>query len=166
MSDNEHTIVIGLGNPILGDDGVGVIVARGLQDLSQERPGIKFREACVGGLRLIEMMSGFRRAIIIDAYQGPLVGAGEVRRLSMRDLRGLGPVQPGASPHDASLPTAYDALKALGLELPDEELVAVYAVGANDVDVFSTELSPPVAAAVPAVRRMVLEELSEMPVSS
>ena len=73
------TLVVGLGNPILTDDGVGVKVAyaveHALQSGAQGEPAadeITVTEACVGGLRLMELMVGYGRAIIVDARKRKL----------------------------------------------------------------------------------------------
>ena len=76
-------LIIGLGNPILTDDGIGVRAAYALEPMLKgpEAPGSKpssghqfpgtskidIAEASVGGLRLMEMMVDYDKAIIIDA---------------------------------------------------------------------------------------------------
>jgi hydrogenase maturation protease len=151
------TIVIGLGNPILGDDGVGIRIIRSLKEFPETPPSIIIQEASVGGLALVEMMVGYERAIVVDAIRSPDTVPGGVYRLTIDDLREMGPVQPAASPHDASLATAWDALRAVGIPLPDE--VIVFGVGAEEVDIFSTKLTPAVEAAVPGIRDQILSEL-------
>ena len=66
-----RTILIGLGNPILTDDGVGVKVAYEIERrLGENVPAnLTITEASVGGLRLMELMEGYDRAIIVDAIQ-------------------------------------------------------------------------------------------------
>jgi hydrogenase maturation protease len=61
------TIVLGLGNTILRDDGAGIYVARALR----ERLGgaADVREAELAGMDLIEMLRGYDRAYIVDAIQ-------------------------------------------------------------------------------------------------
>jgi len=58
------TIVIGLGNPILSDDGVGVKVAYEVEDrLGDKIPkNVTITEASVGGLRLMELLEGYPAA--------------------------------------------------------------------------------------------------------
>ena len=62
------TLVLGLGNPILSDDGVGLRVARAVESqLSQQE--ITVMETSMGGLSLLDLLTGYDRAIIIDAIQ-------------------------------------------------------------------------------------------------
>ena len=59
------TGIIGLGNPLLTDDAVGIIVARQLQELLPEDMFIV--EASAGGMELVELMLDHERIILIDA---------------------------------------------------------------------------------------------------
>ena len=61
------TLVLGLGNPIVTDDAVGLRVAQALKPLLTHCPDIDISEDHWGGLRLMERMVGYNRAIIIDA---------------------------------------------------------------------------------------------------
>ncbi len=64
------TLVVGLGNPILTDDGVGVKVAYEVEKVvsATSREDIDVIEASAGGLRLMELMIGYDRLILIDAF--------------------------------------------------------------------------------------------------
>ncbi|NLW25048.1 MAG: hydrogenase maturation protease [Clostridia bacterium] len=60
-------IVIGLGNPILTDDGVGNRIAQNLQKLVS--PEVEVVEASLAGFNLIDLVAGYEKAILIDAVQ-------------------------------------------------------------------------------------------------
>lgn len=75
----EKTLVLGLGNPILSDDGVGLRVAAGLEGRLGE--GVTVIEASLAGLDLLELLSGYDRAIIIDAIQTEGGQPGRIYRL-------------------------------------------------------------------------------------
>ena len=71
MGDMPYKIlVVGLGNPILTDDGIGWQVAQLVRQRLNEHleacPPTDIREACVGGLSLAELMVGYQRAIVVD----------------------------------------------------------------------------------------------------
>ena len=69
------TLVIGLGNPLVTDDSVGLRVVERLKPLLADRSDVEVSEDYWGGLRLMERMIGFDRAIVIDAIQtGALAG--------------------------------------------------------------------------------------------
>ncbi len=150
------TIVVGLGNPLLGDDGVGWRVAELVELRLRERggrPDIEVDRLCVGGLGLMERLVGYRRAILVDAYVGETAEPGRVwcRRLEDVETRGASHLD---SAHDAPLGVALAAGRALGAALPDD--IEVVAVEAERADTFADELSPTVAGAVAGAVDIVL----------
>ena len=149
-------LVIGLGNPILGDDGVGWAVVDALEDrLARDATArraagpVELDRLAVGGLRLMERLADRDRAILVDAVLGSEpVGAVTVAPLTSALCRQAGHLD---SAHDAPLVEALAAGRTLGARLPDEILVVGIAV--ERVDEFRDGLSPAVHAAVePAVR--------------
>ena len=58
------TLIIGLGNPLVTDDSVGLRVVERLRPLLADRPDVEVAEDYWGGLRLMERMIGFDRAIV------------------------------------------------------------------------------------------------------
>lgn len=164
------TLVLGLGNPILTDDGVGVRVAEAVRAAlaaSSEAGGtsgaaphpehIDITEASVGGLTLMETMVGYDRVILIDAFDGDGLVPGQMRRMTLDDLCNVSPTQHSASPHDASLVTALELGRRMGLTLPSE--IVIYAIGIENVMDFSDQPTPAVAAAIPQATTAVLAEL-------
>ena len=159
-------VVLGLGNPILGDDSVGLrVVALVRERLAAGAPHAD-REASLpasvevdeeyrgGGLRLMERLAGADRAILVDALICGTYPPGTVLCLGPEDL----PTQRTASAHDASLATALRLGRAMGLAMPSD--VRIVAVVAEDVLEFGEECSPAVTAAVPRAVERVLAELN------
>jgi hydrogenase maturation protease len=155
------TLVVGLGNPILTDDGVGVRVAHDVASMlaREDLHDVTVTEASVGGLRLMELMVGYDRAILIDAIVSSGSEPGAVLRLTLDDLHAISATQHTASAHDTNLITALDAGTRMGLSLPKE--VVVFAVEANNVLDFGNEPTPAVAEAIPLVASEVLGELRD-----
>jgi len=152
--------VIGLGNPILTDDGVGVKVAYEVEKALGSRipENLTITEASVGGLRLMELLVGYDRVILIDALlidNGHIPGT--IHHMTLEDLQEISPTQHSASAHDTSLVTALDAGREIGLQLPTE--FSIYAVDVVNIMDFSDEPTPAVAAAIPKVTAAVLAEL-------
>lgn len=156
----KKTLVVGLGNPILTDDGVGVLVAREvagrLNGALSKRVDVV--EASVGGVRLMEMLVGYERVILVDALS-PGMGEdpGGFRRMSLDDLESFTPTQHWASAHDTNLITALKWGQTMQLPLPAE--VIIYAVGAETLDVFSDHPTPTVSLAIPKVVEAVMDEI-------
>ena len=150
------TLVLGLGNPILTDDGVGIHVVRALAD-QLDQPGVEVAEASLGGLRLLDMAVGYDRLILVDAIQDG-GRPGQIYRLRPDDLR---PSLHAASSHDLSLAAALELGRRLGWTLPDDEAITIVAVEVQDVMTFEEVCTPQVQAAIPRAAQMVLEVLSE-----
>ncbi len=152
------TLIIGLGNPILGDDGIGWRVAEEVKrGLETNSPILQFSIDidcfALGGLSLMERMIGYDRAILIDAVatgQPP----GTVYRFQLEDLPEVSCAHTTAA-HDTSLQNALKLGRRMGAKLPSS--VAVVGVEAERLYDFSEELSPAVEAAVPEAARAVLE---------
>jgi len=151
------TLVVGMGNPILSDDGVGLLVAERLRD-AQLPDDVEVVQSEVAGLRLLELVRGFTRVIIIDAIRSPAEDArdpGEIVRYEAKDFRGG---HRYGSAHSIGLDTALEVGHRLGYDMPEE--VTVFAIEAVDVETFGEELSPPVAAAAERVLDMIAAELA------
>lgn len=151
-------MILGLGNPILTDDGVGIHVVRALGQgqLAAVAPDVVLAEASAGGLRLLELLVGYDRVIIVDAIQTPAGRPGEVYRLRVNDLRA--PMHTGSS-HDLSLAGALALGRSLRLALPDDEAITIIAVEVEEVLTFGEGCTSLVQAALPRVARTVAEEV-------
>ena len=149
-------LVLGMGNPILSDDGVGLVVAQRLRETPM--PGaVEVSESEVAGLRLLELVRGFTRVIIIDALKSPADSArepGEIVRYEAKDFKGG---QRYGSAHSIGLGTVLELGDRLGYDMPQD--VVVYAIEAVDVETFGEELSSPVAAAAERVIALIRADL-------
>ena len=148
------TLVLGLGNPLVTDDSVGLRVAAALKPLVADRPGVEVDEDYWGGLRLMERMAGYDRAIVIDAIS---TGAppGTIHDLSPGSI----PTQRSASAHDVNLPTALELGRQAGIPLPGDENILLVGIEAEDILTFGEECTPAVQAAIPRAVQHVLQAL-------
>ncbi len=156
------TLIIGLGNPILTDDGVGVKVAQLLEekiDLTAH-PDLTITEASAGGLRLMEALLDYDRVILIDAYylNPEKTVPGRIHSMTLEDLRNVSPTQHSTSAHDTSLVTALDAADEMGYKIPREFFI--YAVEVENILDFSETPTPAVQAAVPIVTDQIINKFS------
>ena len=160
------TLIIGLGNPILGDDGVGWVVAEQVRAaLSNPQSSIPNPQsvevdcASLGGLSLMERLTGAERVILVDAIFTGTQPVGTVRRFLLDELPDMSAGH-SASAHDTSLRNALQVGRDMHVPLPEDENVLIVTVEAEAVYDFSQELSPAVAAAVPVALQQVLELIS------
>ena len=151
------TLVVGLGNPILGDDGVGWRVAEEVRKLLPADSCVDVECLSLGGISLMEHLIGYPHAILVDSFalDEPI---GSILILKLNDLPGYSAYHT-TSPHDTSLQNAIAMGKSLGAKLPDE--VMVVGIATKRIHEFSEELSPPVAEAVPLAAKFVLELIEE-----
>lgn len=144
--------VIGLGNPLWTDEGVGYHV---LEALRRENlpPGTELIDGGTGGLNLLLPMTGASRILFVDAVRSGHP-PGTLFRIPETEL--------------ASSPVRVKLSHAMGLdelvriyrdvEQGQAEIV-IYCVEAGDITTFSMELTPAVAAAVPKLVRCILDDL-------
>lgn len=160
MRQRMKTLVIGLGNPLLADDGVGVYAARLLRRVLPPHAAVDVLELAVGGLELMEAMIGYRRVILLDALWSPDGEVGQVVQFHAGYLRDT---MHSASAHDVNLPTALRVGRRLGALLPADEDIHIIAVKAREVLTFGQTLTPAVAEAIPQVVRLVLDRVGCVP---
>jgi len=147
------TLVLGLGNPILSDDGVGIQVAHEVAD-QLSNPQVAVAETSAAGLSLLDCLVGYDNVIIIDAIQTEKGEAGQIYRMGAEDFS---LTKHFSSPHQINLATALELGKMLNLEMPRQ--ITVFAVEAKDITSFSEKCTPEVERAIPEVVKMVLEDL-------
>ncbi len=137
-----RVLVLGIGNVLMGDEGVGVHV---LRQLEQEpcAAGVRLLDGGTGGVSLLTEFDGVQSIILIDATRDGRP-AGTITYLHpdrVVDLpRGLGA-------HDFGLKDLFAAAALIG-QLPGLHL---YTISVETIRPMCTELSPAVAAAVPVV---------------
>lgn len=164
-------LVIGLGNPILGDDGVGWVVAQeverrlhassSLSSPGQQNTPITIECLSLAGISLMERMIGYERIILIDSLNTGKYPQGAVITFSLASLEDL-TYGHSASAHDLSLKRALELGRTMGASLPDEENIQVVAIEAAHVYDFTEELSPEIAAAVPKAVETTLKLLGAL----
>jgi len=147
------TLVLGLGNLILSDDGAGIRVAQEVGKQLND-PQITVSETSAAGLSLLDSIVGYDKVIIIDAIQTKKGQAGQIYRMKAEDFSFA---KHFSSPHQTTLVTALELGKMLGLVMPQK--ITIFAVEAKDIASFSEKCTPEVERAIPEAVKMVLEEL-------
>lgn len=142
----EKTLILGVGNLLLKDEGVGIHV---IQALEKENlpPHVHLMDGGTGGLHLLSWLQGYERLIMIDAtldYNPP----GTIRLIRPRYSSDFPPLM---SAHEIGLKDMIDVM-ILTDDLPDTHLIVISAAQINEVGL---ELTPEVEAAIPEVIRMI-----------
>jgi len=151
-----RSLILGLGNAILGDDAVGLRVARAVAERWAETDGLSVAEEECGGLALVEQLAGFDRVLLVDAIQ---TGAapGTLHHLAVGSV----PTQRTATAHGINLRMALEVGRRSGMSLPAESAITILGIEAADVLTFAETLSPDVEDAVPRAVQAAEEWLSQ-----
>jgi hydrogenase maturation protease len=156
-SKRSRILVIGLGNPILGDDGVGWSVAEEVKKQLPTEVPVDVDCLSLGGLSLMEHLIGYDRAILIDAFplEEPI---GSILILRLNDLPNYSAFH-AVNARDTKLQTAIEMGRSMGAKLPND--ITVVGIATRHVSDFGKSLSPPVLEAVPQAAKFVLDLLGE-----
>jgi hydrogenase maturation protease len=156
MKNKKRIIILGIGNPILGDDGIGIHVVQKLKKQLDKRSNIVIDEAMTGGMNLLDAIIGFDKAILIDAVHLTEYKIGEVKCFQLSDLETIH----SCNPHDVTLIESIQLAKTLGEEKIPHEIIIIGIVLHQLPTDFSEELSPMVASAIPKAIQMVFNEIT------
>ena len=137
MKPTPKTLVVGIGNPILTDDGAGIRIAL---KIKEKLPHLEVIETSEAGLGLLDQILGYERLILIDSIITAKGAPGELYRLDMQDLK------PGlnlSSSHGIDISGAFEVGLQLGFQMP--ALVRIYAMEIADNTTFCETCTPAVA---------------------
>jgi hydrogenase maturation protease len=156
VPDDKKILILGLGNDILTDDGIGPRLAN---DLSQMITGndMHFITACCGGLEIMEYIKGYQQVIFIDAIRTKDGNPGDVYYFKPADFRETSHL---SSLHDITFLTALNLGNTLDLGLTtDLHIIAVEII--EDME-FSNEFTTPLKTRYPEILKEVFEIISRI----
>lgn len=154
------TVLIGLGNDIASDDGVGIHAARRFENEFGDRDNIEVVALPWAGFALLDILRGRRHAVIIDSLVSGTRPPGSIVRLDIDELSGSVRLN---SFHDINYPTVMDLGRSLGWEMPDD--IVIFGIETAVADEFGEDLTPAVADAVAAVVHEVKQFIETMDTS-
>jgi hydrogenase maturation protease len=144
------TLILGLGNPILTDDAVGMRIA---EELERKFPDLAVVATSEAGLSLLEQVIGYDRLVIIDSIKTEKGKPGELYQLELEDLK---PAADFSSSHGVDITIAFKLGERLGYPMPHQ--VSIYAVEVKDNTTFREECTPEVAQSIPFIVRQIIKE--------
>ena len=145
-----NTLILGIGNPILTDDGVGIKIAH---KLKEERPELEVVETGEAGLTLLDLITGYDRLIIIDSIKTEQGKPGQVYKLELEDLK---PAMDFSSSHGIDIATAFKLGQRLGYKMPKS--VSIYAVEMKDNTTFGERCTEEVEEKIPFIAQQIIDE--------
>lgn len=151
-ANKAKTLVLGLGNDILTDDAIGILVAREVRRRVADLPDVDVRETMEMGLALLDFIAGYETVILIDAIQTGQAAPGHIHEIMPQQLKSL----PGRTAHFLGLVETLQVGRRLDLAMPSR--LKIFAVEVADPFTVSTELTAALQTALPmAVERIVAE---------
>ncbi|HNW89357.1 MAG TPA: hydrogenase maturation protease [Bacteroidales bacterium] len=112
---NKHTLILGLGNDILMDDGIGIRLCKKMQHYFSEE-SVTFDTVSLGGLEILEFIQGYNNVIFIDAIKTSDGIPGTVYYFTPADFKETSNL---SNLHDVSFLTALEIGKKLNMEVPE-----------------------------------------------
>ena len=131
------TLVLGMGNTLLSDDGIGIIIKRFLEHRLNNEPGIDFVETSWGGFRIIDILSGYDYAVIVDAIKSANKPQGYIYHFKSEDFL---PTPRLTSCHDINFATALKLAETLNAKVPSD--IDIFAVEVENNYTISEQISP------------------------
>jgi hydrogenase maturation protease len=140
-SRTHSTLLLALGNDIMGDDAAALVAAACLKD--QRLDDVDVSDTIEAGLALLEILSGYKQVLLLDTIVTGQHPPGAVLELSQKDFTKV----LGSSPHYAGLPEVIELARQLAIEFPKD--IRVLALEIETPTDFSDTLSPAIQAAIP-----------------
>jgi len=173
------TLILGLGNTILTDDGVGIYVVRRVRELllhpviagppkadeaislprssplcGPRDDNITIKETSLGGFNFIDLLTGYDRAMIIDAIHTKGGEPGEFYEL---DIRALRPSARISSLHGIDLATACEMAKSMKVPFPGD--IKIFVMEVENEFTFGETCTPKVAANIDKMASSIIKHL-------
>lgn len=148
--------VLGLGNPVVGDDRVGLAVAHEVSRLLDESPvpGVTVLESMRGGFELLDLLSGYDRAVIVDCMVSPDPCPGRVHRLSLDHVEGSVRL---LNAHELGIHDVFRFARELNMPMPRD--VEIIGIEGQEMGMLTEQMSPVVEAVVEKLAREIHESL-------
>jgi len=132
----KKTLILGIGNDILTDDGIGIRLIEDLRTMNYPKD-ITFLTITLGGLETLEIIKDYQKVIFLDAIMTENGIPGSVYCYSVNDFKETLHL---SNLHDINFLTALELGKKLGIPIPDD--IKIIAVEVIEDRVFGKELTP------------------------
>lgn len=136
-------LFLGLGNPILSDDAVGIRVVDKIKSIMGDSNGIDFVTGSMAGLRILDVIQGYDELVIVDAIEKG-GEPGTLYKIPIEDLEGTLHL---TSLHSINLVTAIELGRKMSLKIPKR--ISIYGIEVKDVVKFSEKMTPEVEESIP-----------------
>ncbi len=155
-----RTLLLGMGNPILCDDAVGIRLARDFKARLSHRTDLDVVEDCsVGGLSLLDIFSGYDRVIVLDSLQTAGGTPGEWYHFTAPALRETIHL---TNIHDANFATALELGKTMGMPLPPLANIDIFGVEVKENRLFSESMTQELEESYPRYSSAIFDAIQHL----
>ncbi len=151
----QNSLLLGLGNTILKDDGIGIYAIRKIKE-KHSGNGWDFLECSLSGCKLIDILLGYQSVLIADSIMMDEKKPGEILTFALEELK----TPFGQSPHYAGLPYMLEVAKLMKLDIPKR--IHVVAINVDDPFTIHEGLSPELEARLPDFIRAIESEMGNI----
>jgi len=144
-------LLMGIGNPILTDDSVGIKIARGIK---ARMPDLDIVETMETGAGIMDVIAGYERLVIIDSIKTGKEAAGFLYRLQLSDAGLLSNL---SCAHGVDIISAIRLGRTFGCEMP--KMITIYAVEIEDNTTFGESCTLAVTERIPSIIDEILKDL-------
>lgn len=152
----KKTLIIGLGNTLLQDDGAGIYAAREVAKRIGDRDDVDIVEASIGGIGLLDLIQGYDIVFIVDALKTADSVPGKTLRCKVEDL---GDPTYAIGPHFLDVRTAVELGRQCGYQMPLH--IEIFAVEIIENTEFCESLTPEVEKAIPSLISEIIAEIQK-----
>lgn len=159
----DRLLIIGLGNLLLGDDGAGIHIINELKkyDLSEE---IDVTDGGTAGVDLIDILSSYRKVIVIDAVMDKGDKPSGIKLFSTDDLL-FREDDSDYSLHDMELTSVLSLMKTLDVAIPDIKIIGIPAAAITPGIGLSKECERLVPEAVELIMDIINSPIRQIPIN-
>jgi hydrogenase maturation protease len=149
---SHQTAVVGLGNPLYGDDAVGLVVAQSVFEILRHKLTVDLLECPVPDARLAELLIGYQRGVIVDALIDAQAKVGTVNRVEATQHPG----NPPLSLHTTGFQNILALAQMVGIAVPDD--IRIYGIVIRQPRGFFQGLSLTIGRNIPRIVRAIAAE--------
>lgn len=144
-------VIIGLGNPILSDDRVGLLIIDELEKRNVN-PDITFVRLSSGGMTIVDAADGFDQAVLVDSIYSGQFPVGSMAILTPENFSETLHI---SNAHDINFATALKMGEEMGVRIPKK--FTIYAIEVREVLTFGMEMTKEVSDNLPSI----IEEIAK-----
>lgn len=155
MSEKELalTIILGLGNPILSDDSVGLRVVDKIEEILSPINNVDFSKVASSGIEILDIISGYNRLILIDVIKTGMAEIGTINKYDVLDFKNSIHL---SSPHQLNFPSVIEFAKKIGIPIP--EVIDIFTIEVEDIYTFAEECSSKIKKKIPKIAKEIIKQ--------